>query len=154
MNKKGPIVVIENEQGDRKLFIEIFSELNYANQIIYFNTAETACDYLLRHSIKPFLIFSDIVLLNVLNHKVIEESPDNVGTMFNCPYLFFTTNFEQSFIIDPYSIPTHSYFVKPYDYTKFKKVIKTIVEYWYKSKSIAQYNKKAVKTILLEETGE
>jgi DNA-binding NtrC family response regulator len=154
MNKKGPIVVIENEQGDRKLFIEIFSELNYANSVIYFNTAETACDYLLRHSIKPFLIFSDIVLLNVLNHKVIEESPDNVGTTFNCPYLFFTTNFEQSFVIDPYSIPTHSYFVKPYDYTKFKKVIKTIVDYWYKSKSIAQYNKKAVKTIILEETGE
>lgn len=143
MNKKGPIVVIENKQEDRKLFIEVFSELNYANPILYFNTAETACNYMLRHEITPFLVFSDIVLLNVMNYKVMETTSDNngVGTIFNCPYLFFTTLFEQSFVIDPYSLPTHSYFVKPFEYNKFKEVIKTILEYWSKPKSIDQYNK-------------
>ena len=152
MNKKGPIVVIENKQEDRKLFIEVFSELNYANPIIYFNTAETACNYMLRHEIKPFLVFSDIVLLNVMNYKVMDTNPDNngVGTIFNCPYLFFTTLFEQSFIIDPYSLPTHSYFVKPFDYAKFKHVIKTIIEYWNKPKSIAQYNKIEIKAVKIE----
>ncbi|KQB42729.1 hypothetical protein [Flavobacterium aquidurense] len=151
MNKKGPIVIIENKQEDRKLFIEVFMELNYANSIIYFNTAEAACNYMLRNKIKPFLVFSDIVLLNVMNYKVMETNPDNgVGTMFNCPYLFFTTLFEQSFVIDPYSLPTHSYFVKPFDYVKFKQVIKTIIEYWSQPKSIAQYNKIEIKSVKIE----
>lgn len=153
MNIKGPIVVIENKQEDRKLFIEIFLELNYANPIIYFNTAETACQYMMRHHIKPFLVFSDIVLLNVVNYKVMEMNTDNngVGTLFNCPYLFFTTLFEQSFVIDPYSLPTHSYFVRPYDYTKFKDVIKTVIDYWNKPESIAQYNKIEIKAVKIEE---
>ncbi|MBF4493360.1 response regulator [Flavobacterium sp. JLP] len=148
MNKKGPIVVIENKQEDRKLFIEVFSELNYPNQTIYFNNVDTACTYLLRHKIKPFLVFADIVLLNVMNNKIIETTLDNVGTIFNCPYLFFTTFFEQSFVIDPYSIPTQSYFIKPYDYTKFKQIIKTIIEYWLESKTITQLNKKQIKASL------
>ncbi|MBS7231645.1 response regulator [Flavobacterium psychroterrae] len=152
MNRKGPIVIIENKQEDRKLFIEVFAELNYTNQIIYFNTAETACNYMIRHEIKPFLVFSDIVLLNVMNYKVMEVNPDNgVGTLFNCPYLFFTTLFEQSFVIDPYSLPTHSYFVKPFNYTKFKEVIKTVIDYWNEPQSIAQYNKIEIKTIKVED---
>jgi DNA-binding NtrC family response regulator len=142
MNKKGPIIVIENNQGDRKLFIEVFSELNYGNQVIYFNDPDTASNYLLRHKIKPFIVFSDIVLLNVMNYKIVERNPKNDGKMFKCPYLFFTTFFEQSFVIDPYSLPTHSYFIKPYDYKKFKQIIKTIVEYWLKSKLTSQYNKR------------
>ena len=150
MNKKGPIVIIENKQGDRKLFIEVFSELNYQNQIIYFNNPETACNYLLRHKMKPFLIFSDIVLLNVMNHKVIETSQNNVGTLFNCPYLFFTTSFNQTYVIDPYSIPTQSYFVKPYDYIEFKKIIRTIIEYWLKAKLVIQHNRGSIKSIYLD----
>lgn len=145
MNKKGPIVIIENKQGDRKLFIEVFSELNYPNQIIYFNNPETACNYLLRHKIKPFLFFSDIVLLNVMNHKVIENNLDNVGTLYNCPYLFFTTSFNQTYVIDPYSIPIQSYFTRPYNYLEFKKMIKIIIDYWLKSKSVIQHPKKTIK---------
>jgi response regulator of citrate/malate metabolism len=138
MNKKGPIIIIENNQGDRKLFIEVFSDLHYANQIIYFNEPGTACNYLLRHKIKPFLVFTDIVLLNTLNYKI--DSLKTEGAKFKCPYLFFTTFFEQSFIIDPYSMPTQSYFIKPYDYKKFKQVIKMIVEYWLKSKLTSTRN--------------
>lgn len=141
MNKKGPIIIIENKQGDRKLFIEVFSELNYANQIIYFNDADTACKYLLRHEISPFLVFSDITLLNVMNYKIVDPNTDKVEMIFNCPYLFFTTLFEQSFVIDPYSVPTQSHFIKPYDYTKFKEVISTIIEYWLKYKPLKKSKK-------------
>ncbi|MGO4771808.1 response regulator [Flavobacterium sp. W22_SRS_FK3] len=140
MYKKGPIVIIENKQGDRKLFIEVFSELNYPNQVIYFNNPETAYNHLLRHKIKPLLIFSDIVLLNVMNDKVVETNLDNVGYLFNCPYLFFTTSFNQTYVIDPYSMPTQSYFVKPFEYAEFKQIIKTIIDYWLKSKTNV-YNK-------------
>jgi len=150
MNKKGPIVIIENKQGDRKLFIEVFSELKYPNQIIYFNNPETACNYLLRHKMKPFLMFCDIVLLNVMNHKVIENSENNVGTLFNCPYLFFTTSFNQTYVIDPYSVPTQSYFVKPYDYIQFKNIIKTIIDYWLKAKSVIKHNRGTIKSIYLD----
>jgi hypothetical protein len=138
MDRKGPIIIIENNQGDRKLFIEVFSELQYANQIFYFNDPETACNYLLRHKIKPFLVFTDIVLLNTLNYKI--DSLKAQGVYFKCPFLFFTTFFEQSFVIDPYAMPRQGYFIKPYDFKKFKKTIKIIMEYWLKTKLTSTSN--------------
>jgi hypothetical protein len=45
-------------------------------------------------------------------------------------------------VIDAYSEPIQSYFVKPYNYNKFKNIINTIIEYWQQTKAIKTYNEK------------
>jgi hypothetical protein len=35
MNKKGPIIVIEDDEDDREFMKDVFIELNYANAIIF-----------------------------------------------------------------------------------------------------------------------
>ncbi|MEO6176737.1 MAG: hypothetical protein ABIP27_16420 [Flavobacterium circumlabens] len=139
MNKNGPIVLIENNQGDRKLFMEIFSELELSNEVLYFNSANNAYHYLTSKKIKAFLIFSDIVLLNTTDEKLIHVTYENLSIELNCPCLFFTTAFTQCFVIDLYSVPTQTYVIKPYSHDKFKEIIKTILEYWSKIKSIEDY---------------
>ena len=142
MDEKGPIIVIENNQGDHKIFVDIFSELKFSNRILYFNSGDDVYDYVITHNVKPFLIFLDIVLLNMNSDKLSKVNYKNLDKIFNCPCLFFTTFFEQFFVIDAYSEPIQSYFVKPYDYLKFKNVINTILEYWQQTKSIKNYNGK------------
>lgn len=148
MNNEGNIIVIENNQLDRKLFSEVFDALNFSNKVNYFTSGKEAYTYIITHKIKPFLIFSDIVLLHMEDYKLINRSYKNVSKELNCPYLFFSTKVEECFIIDAYSNPTKSYFVKPYEYEKFKNVIKTIVEYWYKEKTMPQHNEKKIVKII------
>jgi len=142
MDKKGPIIIIENNQGDHKIFVDIFAELGFSNEILYFNSGDDVYDYVKAKNIQPFLIFLDIVLLNMNADKLTKVNYKNLDKIFNCPCLFFTTFFEQCFVIDAYSEPIKSYFVKPYNYDKFKKVINTIMEYWQQPTSIKSYNEK------------
>lgn len=139
MNKKGPIVLIGNKNEDRKLFIDIFSELKLTNKMICFDSCNEAQHYLSSKRVRPFLMFSDIELF----HKE-QSSYKNICLKMNCPCLFFTTLFNQCFVIDSYSMPTQSYFVKPYKYEKFKEVIQCVIQYWRKNKLTAQ-NKTEIK---------
>jgi two-component SAPR family response regulator len=133
MNKKGPIILIENNQGDRKLFTQIFSELGFSNNIQYFHSGNDAYNYLTSNNVKPFLIFSDIVLLHMDDDQEVNISFKNLSLELNCPCLFFTTVFNQCFVMDLYALPTQNYIVKPYSYEKFKEIINTILEYWHKN---------------------
>ncbi|MEO7976866.1 response regulator [Flavobacterium sp.] len=142
MDKKGPIIIIENNQGDNKIFKEIFLELGFSNQILYFNSGDDVYNHVKENNIKPFIIFLDIVQLNMNTEKPSKVSYKSLDKIFNCPCLFFTTFFEQCFVIDAYSEPIQSYFVKPYNYNKFKNIINTIIEYWQQTKSIKTYNQK------------
>ena len=93
MDKKGPVIVIENNQGDHKIFVEIFSELGFSNEILYFNSGDDVYDYVMEKGIKPFLIFLDIVLLHMNSDKLNKVTYKNLDKIFNCHCLFFTTFF-------------------------------------------------------------
>lgn len=147
MNNKGHIIVIENNQHDRNLFIEVFAELGFSNKIVYFSSGKEAYNYIIANKINPFLILSDIVLLQMEDYKLIDRTYKNVSKELNCPYLFFTTSVEQSFVIDAYSNPTKSYFIKPYEYEKFKNVIKSVIEYWLEAKTMSQHNENKRKKV-------
>jgi hypothetical protein len=50
-------------------------------------------------------------------------------------------------VIDAYSNPTKSYFIKPYDYEKFKNVINSVIEYWLKAETMTQHIEKKMQKI-------
>ncbi|MCE7039618.1 hypothetical protein [Dyadobacter sp. CY312] len=60
MNKKGEIVIIEDDADDRFLLEEVFSSLNYPNKRVYFPDGQEALDYLYKTDTVPFLILSDV----------------------------------------------------------------------------------------------
>lgn len=146
MNKKGPIVIIEEIEEDRKLFAEIFSDLKLTNKMFCFNSCAEAYQYLISRKIKPFLLFSNIVLFQGGDEQSSYNKHKSMCFEFRCPCLFFTTLFNQCFIIDTYSLPTHSYFVKPYSFEKFKHVVQSVIQYWSKDKSRRQYERRAIQS--------
>ena len=131
MNQGGPIIIIEDDPDDQEILGEVFSELNYPNEIIFFLDSQKALDFLTSTDIEPFIIFSDINMPKLSGTELREKVHNNEDLrMKSIPYLFFTTNAEQQAVIDAYSKTIQGFFVKPNDYKKLRRVIKIIVEYW------------------------
>ena len=136
MNKTGAIIVIEDDRDDQKNLEEIFKELNYENEILFFGDGELALDYLTKTSTEPFLILSDINMPKLNGIELREKIDTNEDLRLKCiPYLFFTTTSEQKYVVDAYSKSVQGFFVKPNSFEKLKRTIKIIVEYWQECES-------------------
>lgn len=131
MNKTGPIIIIENDLDDQEVLVDIFKELDYSNELIFFGDSIKALEYLTDTENEPFLVLSDINMPKLdgidLRGKVHNNEDLRVKSI---PYLFFSTNAEQKHVIDAYSRSVQGFFVKPHSYQKLKDVIVKIAGYW------------------------
>ncbi len=131
MNKNGPIIVIEDDMEDQELMSEVFEELGYKNEILFFGDGEIALDHLINNHVEPFIVFSDINMPKLNGMELREKIHNNEDLNLKCtPYLFFSTSNEQQHIIDAYSKSVQGFFVKPNNYADLRKTLKTIIEYW------------------------
>jgi len=133
MNKSGPIVMIEDDEDDQDVFRDVFKELNFKNEIVFFEDGELALDYLISTEAEPFIIFSDINMPKLSGMELREKVHQNEDLRIkSIPYLFFSTSAEQQHVIDAYSKSIQGFFIKPSNFDDVKATIKTIVEYWQK----------------------
>lgn len=131
MNKGGPIIIIEDDVDDQEILTEVLKELDYANEIIFFEDGEKALDFLINTSIEPFIIFSDINMPKLNGVELREKVHNNEDLRIkSIPYLFFTTSAEQKHVVDAYSKSIQGFFVKPLSFNDLKRTIRIIVEYW------------------------
>ncbi len=131
MNKSGPIIIIEDDRDDQLLLTEVFAELNYKNEIIFFGDGQDALEYLTDSETEPFIIFSDINMPRLNGVELREKVHNNEDLRLkSIPYLFFTTSAEQKHVIDAYSKSIQGFFIKPNSFEALHKIIKTIVDYW------------------------
>jgi CheY-like chemotaxis protein len=136
MNKRGPIIIIEDDTDDQTILAEIFVELNYSNELIFFSDSVKALEYLTDTDIEPFLVLSDINMPKLSGMELREKIHNNEDLRLkSIPYLFFSTSAEQRHVIDAYSRSIQGFFVKPSDYKKLKTLIIKIVEYWQECES-------------------
>ncbi len=136
MNKRGPIVIIEDDIDDQDILTEIFQELNYSNELVFFSDSTKALQYLTETEIEPFLVLSDINMPKLNGMELREKIHNNEDLRLkSIPYLFFSTSSEQKHVIDAYSRSIQGFFVKPATYDKLKRIIVKIVEYWQECES-------------------
>jgi len=131
MNKNGPIVIIEDDLDDQEMLADVFKDLGYDNEILYYNDGEIALDHLVNNKVEPFIVFSDINMPKLNGMLLREKIHNNEDLRLKCtPYLFFTTTAEQQHVIDAYSKSIQGFFVKPNSFQELKRVMKTIIDYW------------------------
>ncbi len=131
MNKGGPIIIIEDDLEDQEILAEVFEELNYANEIIFFTEGEKALEYLTSTKVEPFIIFSDINMPKLSGMELRAKIHENEDLRLkSIPYLFFSTSAEQNHVVDAYSKSIQGFFIKPTSYNAIKETITTIVNYW------------------------
>lgn len=131
MNKNGPIIVIEDDQDDRDLLLLVFKELDYSNEIVFFEDGAAALSYIKNDGVFPFLILSDINLPKLDGFELRKMVHTNEGLSSKCiPYLFFSTSVEKKAVYDAYTMSVQGFFLKPSNYDHLRNTIKIIVEYW------------------------
>ena len=142
MNKSGPIIVIEDDEDDRLILDQIFSTLNYPNEVVFFKDGEAALKYLQDDAIYPFIILSDINLPKLNGFELRKTVYTNDGLRAKCiPYLFFSTSVDRRAVFDAYKMSVQGYFLKPSAYNKIMNTIRVIIEYWQECYSPSFYEK-------------
>ena len=87
MNKNGPILIIEDDDDDQLVLQEVFEELAFTNEILFFSDGEKALSYLESTSIKPFLIISDINMPKLNGFQLRDKIHNNEELRLKCiPY--------------------------------------------------------------------
>jgi CheY-like chemotaxis protein len=131
MNKKGAIVIIEDDADDQFLLEEVFNSLDYTNKRIYFLDGLSALDHLQKTDSIPFLILSDINMPKLDGFALRQRLHTDAELSIKCiPYLFFSTAISQKMVIDAYSMSAQGFFIKQASFDELKKTISVIMEYW------------------------
>jgi CheY-like chemotaxis protein len=131
VNKKGPIIVIEDDPDDQDFLTEIFEKLNYQNKVLFFFDGQEALDHINSSDELPFLILSDINMPKLNGFALREKLKTDSKLSNKCiPYLFFSTALNQKSVIDAYSQSVQGFFVKPNSMVELEKTISAIMEYW------------------------
>lgn len=133
MNRAGAIIIIEDDLDDQQFLADVFEELDYKNEIVFFSDGIKALAYIVDTSIEPFLILSDINMPKLNGIELRAKIYNNEELRMKCiPYLFFSTNAEQAHVIEAYSQSIQGFFIKPSSYEHLKQTLKLIVDYWLK----------------------
>jgi CheY-like chemotaxis protein len=131
VNKRGPIIIIEDSADDQHLLSEVFRRLNSGNEVLFFRNGELALDFLTKGNVYPFLILSDIFTAELGGFELRKKLYTNKQLQLRCvPYLFFTTKSTKEWAIRAYSESVQGFFVKPTNMDGLTKTIGSIIEYW------------------------
>ena len=140
MNKNGPIIVIEDDIDDQDILKEIFINLGYVNEIVFFIDGNEALEYLNSSDVQPFLILSDINMPKINGFELRNKIFTNEQLQTKCiPYLFFTTGANKKAVVDAYALSVQGFFIKPTSMKGLEATIKKIIEYWQECIAPSQY---------------
>ncbi len=125
------ILIIEDDEDDRDILKEIFRDLGYKNNIIFFSDSTEALDYIRRPEIEPFIIISDINMPKLggfeLRNMILEEE---VLADKDIPYIFISNAQDEYSVKQANKLSIQGYIHKGNDYNKYKEKIKNLVDYW------------------------
>jgi len=125
------ILIIEDDEDDRDILKEIFRDLGYKNNLVFFADSTQVLDYLRRPEIQPFIIISDInmpklggfELRNIIMNEEILMDKD-------IPYIFISNAQDENSIKQANKLSIQGYIHKGDDYNKYKETIRKLVDYW------------------------
>lgn len=125
------ILVIEDDEDDRDILKEIFRDLGYKNNILFFSDSTEALDYIRKPEVEPFIIISDINMPKLggfeLRNIIIEEE---VLADKDIPYIFISNAQDEFSVKQANKLSIQGYIHKGNDYNKYKEKIKNLVDYW------------------------
>ena len=132
MSKFGPLLVIEDDADDKKIFEEVIRDLGYNNKVVWYDNTDDALSYLQTTSESIFVIFSDINLPgnNGLDMKKQIDSDPQLRKK-SIPFVFYSTSAHQEDIDEAFlKMTVQGFFRKGRNIKSMKEDLSLILEYW------------------------
>jgi len=131
MRKNGEIVIIEDDEDDRLFLKDIFDSLSYTNKIVFIEDPTQALPYLSNPGVNPFLIISDINMPKMDGYELRTQILADEYVNKKCiPYIFLSTSQNPENVSKAYDYQVQGYFKKEDNFSIYKSMIQSIVEYW------------------------
>jgi two-component system response regulator len=137
MDKKPPILLIEDNPDDEALTLRAFGKNHISNQVVVARDGVEALDYLFgtgSHAGRPpaplpAVILLDLKLPRIDGLEVLRRIRANERTAL-LPVVILTTSKEQQDVTDGYTLGANSYIRKPVDFEKFIHAVGQLGLYW------------------------
>lgn len=136
MEKKGPILLVEDNPDDEALTLRAFGKNHISNRVIVARDGVEALDYLFATGSHegaapplPAVVLLDLKLPRIDGLEVLRRIRANARTAL-LPVVILTTSKEQQDILDGYSLGANSYIRKPVDFDKFIQAVGQLGLYW------------------------
>lgn len=132
MSKFGPIVVLEDDPDDQDILKTVIMRLQIRNELVIFNSADDAFDYLKDTSEQPFIILSDINIPveNGIEFKRRIDKDEELRKK-SIPFIFYSTSVDPVTVTEAYTkLTVQGFFKKPDSIKEIENRMKMIIDYW------------------------
>jgi CheY-like chemotaxis protein len=131
MSKKGPILLIEDDEDDQMIISQVIRDLGISNPIQVFYNGKEALDHLEKTQEQPFLILCDVNMpvLNGLELRHLISQSEYLRKK-SIPFVFLTTTASPEAVRQAYNDSVQGFYQKANSYAEFQEQIKLIITYW------------------------
>jgi CheY-like chemotaxis protein len=131
MSKKGPILLIEDDEDDQVLISQVIRNLAIGNPIQVCHNGREALEYLEKTQEQPFLILCDVnmPLLNGLELRHLINQSEYLRNK-SIPFVFLTTSASPEAVRQAYNDSVQGFYQKADTYAGFQQQIQLIIAYW------------------------
>ncbi|HEX8964298.1 MAG TPA: response regulator [Rhodocyclaceae bacterium] len=137
MDRKPPILLVEDNPDDEALTLRAFSKNRITNEVVVARDGVEALDYLFGTGAyagraptpMPAVVLLDLKLPRIDGLEVLRRIRADARTAL-LPVVILTTSKEQQDVTDGYRLGANSYIRKPVDFEKFIHAVGQLGLYW------------------------
>jgi CheY-like chemotaxis protein len=134
-----PVWIVDNDADDQEIVRMVWQDLGLENELTFFSSAEEAYDTLAANQRAPFIIVCDLNLPGTDGFEFRQRLLDTHQKKFkSVPFIFWTSQASESQITRAYDLSAHGLFIKDSTIEALKDTFRTIIRYWFKSKTPAK----------------
>ena len=129
------ILLVEDNPADVVLAVEAMKESSIPHSLSIVSDGDKAISYMLREGRyadvhRPDIVILDLNLPKKHGFQVLKEIKENPH--LRCiPVIIMSTSSDQNDIRHACELKANSYIVKPLNFERFLKVIRSIMDYWF-----------------------
>lgn len=134
MNKKGEIIIVDDDEDDCEIFVESLQRLDVPNKVVCFKSVQETLCYLRKVDSDPFLIISDLRMpgINGLEFRQMIYADMNLVKKA-IPFILFTLTIDRISFNTALVVGVQGFFVKPISLQEMDETLSLIINYFQKS---------------------
>lgn len=138
MNKQRPaqILLVEDNRGDVLLTKRAFKESKLSNELMVAMSGEQALEMIRKQGEysdfeTPDIVLLDLNLPQISGQDVLKAIKDD-DKLRNIPVIVLSSSRADQDVVKSYNLHANGYIIKPINIDKFKDVISSLEEFWFK----------------------
>jgi CheY-like chemotaxis protein len=135
MEKKGTILLIDDNESELRLIKEAYRDTKYNHKIETYTSAEKALEFIKKKIKEIFIIICDISMPGMDGTELLERiSEDPKLKLQAIPFIFLSNSDNKKDVEKAYSLSAQGYFQKPMGNDEMVLLLQNIINYWHSAR--------------------